>query len=167
MVGDIPDAEMKPPENVLFICKLNPITEDKDLELIFSRFGDIKSCEIIRDYKTGDSLQYGFIEFENAKQCQDAYFKMDNTLIDDRRIHVDFSQSVGKLWNKYKKNRNEMTKGDLRLDMINNSNNNKLDMKNKKLSKSKSRSRSRSSSRSRSRSKSRHHHHHRHHKHSH
>lgn len=29
--------------------------------------------------------------------CASAYFKMDNVLIDDRRIHVDFSQSVSKL----------------------------------------------------------------------
>lgn len=28
--------------------------------------------------------------------CENAYFKMDNVLIDDRRIHVDFSQSVAK-----------------------------------------------------------------------
>jgi hypothetical protein len=27
MIGDIPDAELKPPENVLFVCKLNPVTE--------------------------------------------------------------------------------------------------------------------------------------------
>lgn len=26
-VGDIPDAEIKPPDNVLFVCKLNPVTE--------------------------------------------------------------------------------------------------------------------------------------------
>lgn len=26
MVGDLPFAEVKPPENVLFICKLNPVT---------------------------------------------------------------------------------------------------------------------------------------------
>jgi len=62
-----------------------------------NRFGAIKSCEIIRDYKTGDSLQYAFIEFETADQCEQAYKKMDNVLIDDRRIHVDFSQSVSKL----------------------------------------------------------------------
>ena len=31
--------------------------QDGDLELIFSRFGAIKSCEIVRDWKTGDSLQ--------------------------------------------------------------------------------------------------------------
>lgn len=97
MVGDIPDAEMAPPENVLFVCKLNPVTTDDDLEIIFSRFGKIKSCEVIRDKKTGDSLQYAFVEFEEQKACEDAYFKMDNVLIDDRRIHVDFSQSVAKV----------------------------------------------------------------------
>lgn len=41
-VGDLPDADMKPPENVLFVCKLNPVTTDEDLEIIFSRFGQIK-----------------------------------------------------------------------------------------------------------------------------
>ncbi|XP_008310837.1 peptidyl-prolyl cis-trans isomerase-like 4 [Cynoglossus semilaevis] len=97
MVGDLPDAEVKPPENVLFVCKLNPVTTDEDLEIIFSRFGAIKSCEIIRDWKTGNSLCYAFIEFEKEEDCEKAYFKMDNVLIDDRRIHVDFSQSVAKI----------------------------------------------------------------------
>ncbi|XP_045451205.1 peptidyl-prolyl cis-trans isomerase sig-7 [Melitaea cinxia] len=97
IVGDLPDAEIAPPENVLFVCKLNPVTTDEDLEIIFSRFGKIVSCEVIRDKKTGNSLQYAFIEFENKKSCEDAYFKMDNVLIDDRRIHVDFSQSVSKM----------------------------------------------------------------------
>ena len=50
--GDLPDADVKPPENVLFVCKLNPVTEDDDLELIFSRFGKIVQCDVIRDYKT-------------------------------------------------------------------------------------------------------------------
>lgn len=27
IVGDLPYAEVKPPENVLFVCKLNPVTE--------------------------------------------------------------------------------------------------------------------------------------------
>ena len=52
---------------------------------------------MIRDKVTGDSLQYAFVEFENRKACEDAYFKMDNVLIDDRRIHVDFSQSVARI----------------------------------------------------------------------
>jgi len=96
LIGDLPEADIKPPENVLFVCKLNPVTTDEDLETIFSRFGEIHSCEIVRDKKTGDSLCYAFIEYETEDQAEQAYFKMDNVLIDDRRIHVDFSQSVAK-----------------------------------------------------------------------
>lgn len=29
MVGDLPFADVKPPENVLFVCKLNPVTQGK------------------------------------------------------------------------------------------------------------------------------------------
>lgn len=97
MVGDLPFANVRPPENVLFVCKLNPVTRDEDLELIFSRFGTIMSCQVIRDKKTGDSLQYAFIEFDKREDAEQAYFKMQNVLIDDRRIWVDFSQSVARL----------------------------------------------------------------------
>ncbi|PIA64064.1 hypothetical protein AQUCO_00201392v1 [Aquilegia coerulea] len=110
-IGDIPEAEIKPPENVLFVCKLNPVTEDVDLNTIFSRFGNVVSAEVIRDFKTGDSLCYAFIEFETIEACEQAYFKMDNALIDDRRIHVDFSQSVSKLWSQYKRKDNQAGKG--------------------------------------------------------
>lgn len=125
MVGDLPFAEVRPPENILFVCKLNPITRSEDLDLIFSRFGKILSCEVIKDKKTGDSLQYAFIEFDKQEAAEQvsallmpmarliradsglhsygqAYFKMQNVLIDDRRIWIDFSQSVSKLstsWN--------------------------------------------------------------------
>ncbi|XP_030053912.1 peptidyl-prolyl cis-trans isomerase-like 4 [Microcaecilia unicolor] len=112
MIGDLPDADIKPPENVLFVCKLNPVTTDEDLEIIFSRFGPIKSCEIIRDWKTGESLCYAFIEFEKEEDCEKAYFKMDNVLIDDRRIHVDFSQSVAKV--KWKGKGGKYTKDDFK-----------------------------------------------------
>ena len=94
MVGDLPDADAAPPENVLFVCKLNPVTTSEDLEIIFSRFGKVNCVEVIKDRNTGNSLQYAFVEFDDKKFCESAYFKMDNVLIDDRRIHVDFSQSV-------------------------------------------------------------------------
>lgn len=97
LIGDLPSADITPPEQILFVCKLNPVTRDEDLELIFSRFGKILSCEVIRDKTTGDSLQYAFIEFGTKEDCERAYFKMQGVLIDDHRIHVDFSQSVSKL----------------------------------------------------------------------
>ncbi|KAJ2866709.1 Peptidyl-prolyl cis-trans isomerase-like 4 [Coemansia aciculifera] len=105
MIGDLPFADIKPPENILFVCKLNPVTRDDDLETIFTRFGKILSCQVIRDSLSGDSLGYAFIEFDQKEACEEAYFKMDNVLIDDRRIHVDFSQSVSKLHGKWMQSR--------------------------------------------------------------
>ncbi|CAN0286111.1 unnamed protein product [Lampetra fluviatilis] len=112
MIGDLPDADVAPPDSVLFVCKLNPVTNDDDLEVIFSRFGPIASCEIIRDRKTGESLCYAFVEFTKSEDCERAYFKMDNVLIDDRRIHVDFSQSVAKV--KWKGRGGHYSKDELR-----------------------------------------------------
>ncbi|RLN11524.1 peptidyl-prolyl cis-trans isomerase CYP59 isoform X1 [Panicum miliaceum] len=112
-LADIPDAEIKPPENVLFVCKLNPVTQDEDLYTIFSRFGTVTSAEIIRDYKTGDSLCYAFIEESPRFACNDGQIDshlMDNCLIDDRRIHVDFSQSVSKLWGQFRQSKRNAKK---------------------------------------------------------
>ncbi|XP_076168079.1 peptidyl-prolyl cis-trans isomerase sig-7 [Ptiloglossa arizonensis] len=130
IVGDIPDAEMAPPENVLFVCKLNPVTNDDDLEIIFSRFGKIIGCEVIRDRQSGDSLQYAFIEFAERKSCEEAYFKMDNVLIDDRRIHVDFSQSVAKM--RWRGKGKGIQYFDDKTDEVGNENWKKVDSRNKK-----------------------------------
>ncbi|QLQ78772.1 hypothetical protein HG537_0B01210 [Torulaspora globosa] len=96
IMGDLPGVGIKPSDKVLFICKLNPLTRAKDIATIFQRFGYVKSVEIVRDKSTGRSLGYGFIEFDTKKSCDSAYKNMDGILIDDRRIHVDFSQSLKK-----------------------------------------------------------------------
>lgn len=49
------------------------------------------------------SWHTAFIGFDNDPSCEEAYFKMNNVLIDDRRIKVDFSQSVAHLWKQFKK----------------------------------------------------------------
>ena len=103
ILGDLPDADIKAPENVLFICKLNSITTDEDLQLIFSRFDENVQVQIVRDSETGQSLNYAFAEFTTNSQATQAYLKMNQALVDDRRIVVDFSQSVAKLWDRYRR----------------------------------------------------------------
>ena len=97
LMEDLPNSNVKPPENVLFVCRLNPVTQAKDLENIFGQFGEIKDCKIVRDKKTKQSLRYGFIEFAKVEDCGNAYNKMNGALIDDYRIKIDFSQSVKKM----------------------------------------------------------------------
>jgi len=96
ILGQLSSADAKPKENVLFVCKLNPVTTSKNLNLIFSRFGEIVECEVKRDSKTKESLGYAFIEFKEKANCEEAYRKMQDVVVDGRRIRVDFSQSEGK-----------------------------------------------------------------------
>jgi len=77
MIGDLQHADQTPPENVVWCCKLNPVTTSEDLELIFSQFGRVRRADVVKDWKTGDSLQYAFIEFEeeaSAKKVLDTIF---------------------------------------------------------------------------------------------
>jgi peptidyl-prolyl cis-trans isomerase-like 4 len=140
MLNDIPDADMKPGENILFVCKLNPLTQEQDLETIFSQFGKIKSCEIIKDWKTLDSLQYAFIEFETKEGAEEAYFKMHNALVDDRRIHVDFSQSIinRQAKNNYVRHRKQKFYEEVREKKIKKETENETEFKSKKIKKDKS-----------------------------
>ena len=39
ILGDLPSVDTKPPETVLFVCKLNSVTDSNALELIFSDSG--------------------------------------------------------------------------------------------------------------------------------
>jgi peptidyl-prolyl cis-trans isomerase-like 4 len=110
ILGDLPSVDTKPPDTVLFVCKLNPVTDSESLELIFSRFGTVKKCDVVMDWKTGESLQYAFVEFETEEACTEAYLKMNNVKIDDRRIQVDFSQSVSKEWSNYKRSNQKVGK---------------------------------------------------------
>src|SRR3569833_3000592 len=50
MIGDLPEADVKPPENVLFICKLNPVTQVSAYPLVISAWFIPK--EITEDEKT-------------------------------------------------------------------------------------------------------------------
>lgn len=49
----------------------------------------------MQDSVTGDSLCYGFVEFDSEKHCQDAFFKMDNVLIDERCAMEDNMKNEG------------------------------------------------------------------------
>lgn len=53
-------------------------------------------CSSCRSFFHKD-LCLSFYNYHQEEDCEKAFFKMDNVLIDDRRIHVDFSQSVAKV----------------------------------------------------------------------
>jgi hypothetical protein len=59
------------------MCQRNScsrIKADAETGIIRDRFGTILSCEVIRDKKSGDSLQYAFIEFDKKEEAEAVSF---------------------------------------------------------------------------------------------
>mmetsp|Transcript_29386 Transcript_29386/g.47128 ORF Transcript_29386/g.47128 Transcript_29386/m.47128 type:complete len:307 (-) Transcript_29386:424-1344(-) len=99
ILKDLPKYNILPSEKSLFVCKLSPLTQEKDMENIFKRYGKITSIKIIKEKKSEKSLNYGFIEYASRKSCENAFFNSQNIYIDDCHIVVKFSQSIFKLIN--------------------------------------------------------------------
>lgn len=69
---------MKPEDNVLFVCKLNPVTTDEDLEVIFSRFGTIKRFFIASEFSFVKNYHCFTYVGLKASQYPILYFKNSN-----------------------------------------------------------------------------------------
>ncbi|PVH15570.1 uncharacterized protein CXQ87_003415 [Candidozyma duobushaemuli] len=93
LLGDLSHYKVKPSPQTLFIAKLNPITTENSLEVIFSRFGAVKKANIMKGKKT----PYAFVEFESQESAESAYTQLhDNCTIDGHQVVVDFSQSTSR-----------------------------------------------------------------------
>lgn len=67
MVGDLPSADIAPPENVLFVCKLHPITNEEALHVIFSQNGTVKQC--VPDPEQREGKEGGRERMLPTRQC--------------------------------------------------------------------------------------------------
>ena len=63
-------------------------TQEDQLRDVFSRFGPITDCIIIRDKVTGRPKGFGFIEFENDNGAAEAINEMNQTVLGGRTINV-------------------------------------------------------------------------------
>jgi RNA recognition motif-containing protein len=72
----------------VFVAKLSPATTGKDLEKIFSEFGEVVSAKVIFDRDTGSSKGYGFVEMLTEEQAKAAIIALNETEIDGKQIVV-------------------------------------------------------------------------------
>ncbi|KAL0075641.1 putative alternative splicing factor SRp20/9G8 [Phycomyces blakesleeanus] len=73
----------------LFIGKLPSDFRESDLEDTFYKYGKITRCEV----KRGVSFSYGFVEFEDKYDAEDALRATDGMDIDGVRIIVEHAKS--------------------------------------------------------------------------
>lgn len=77
------------PRYTIFVGRLHVKTTEETLRDKFRKYGRIVRCRIVRDIITGQSKQYGFIEFDSRDSVHDAVKHMKNR-IDDTEIIVDY-----------------------------------------------------------------------------
>lgn len=66
-------------------------TRESDLEDVFTKYGEVSKCVIIRDQKSDESRGFGFVTFRDQEDATDAVKAMNGKDIDGREVRVDYS----------------------------------------------------------------------------
>ncbi|XP_064394758.1 probable splicing factor, arginine/serine-rich 5 [Halichondria panicea] len=94
-------------QNQLFVGRLPRSCQEKDLEDIFYRYGKMLRCDI----KTGLKMSYGFIEYEDKRDAEDAIDGEHGRDMMGSRIVVEWARGP-----KYKYRRDDNHHGDSHYD---------------------------------------------------
>jgi len=71
-----------------FIKNLDPSIDSLNLEELFSSFGNIVSCKVQTSAETGESLGYGFVQFESDEIARKAIESMNGKHLNDKKIFI-------------------------------------------------------------------------------
>ena len=72
----------------MYIGNLNYHVKEGDLKKLFANYGNISSIKIAKDYETGKSRGFGFIEMENPLNEHEAIKVMNGIELMGRQIIV-------------------------------------------------------------------------------
>lgn len=68
---------------------------DEEFREAFKRFGEILTCNIVKDKITMQSKEFGFIKYEDKESAEQAVQEMNETLLNDKKIKVEISKRGG------------------------------------------------------------------------
>lgn len=75
----------------IYVGNLSYETNEQDLEGLFKEFGEISSVNLIKDFETGRSKGFAFIEFSSSAQAQ-AALAVDGKQFKERTIKVNMAR---------------------------------------------------------------------------
>ena len=73
----------------IYVGNLSPATMEEDLRKAFVGFGHAESVRIIKDKFTGESRGFGFVEFSDAAQAQEAIAGLNGTELSGNILTVN------------------------------------------------------------------------------
>ncbi|KAM3914639.1 cold-inducible RNA-binding protein B-like isoform 2-T2 [Leptodactylus fuscus] len=80
---------MSKSEGTLFVGGLSFDTDERSLEQVFSKYGNISDVVVVKDRETQRSRGFGFVTFECPNDAKDAIEAMNGKSVDGRQIRVD------------------------------------------------------------------------------
>lgn len=78
----------------IYVGNLSYDVSEQDLEGLFSEFGKNLQIKLIKDFETGRSKGFAFIEFETENNAQSA-LSMDGKEFQGRRLKVNLARDKG------------------------------------------------------------------------
>jgi len=79
----------------IYIGNLNYNVKDEELEELFNPFGQVQSVKVIRDFNTGRSRGFAFVEIENEEGGLKAIEELNESEFLDRKIIVNRAREKG------------------------------------------------------------------------
>ena len=72
----------------LIILNLPRNFDEQSLALLFKKLGDIKSCDLVIDKKSGISKGFGFVEMAHPHEAENAINQLHGSKLNNNKIRV-------------------------------------------------------------------------------
>lgn len=72
----------------LQITNIERTLTEEDLNKIFSKYGSLKSCDLIMDAKTGKSKGFGFVTIQDEEIAREVVKQLNGRVINGEKIKV-------------------------------------------------------------------------------
>jgi RNA recognition motif-containing protein len=72
----------------IYVGNLSKSTTQEDLDLLFSRAGDVKTVDVIQDRKSGQSNGFAFVTMSAQSEADKAVSMFNAYILDDRYLRV-------------------------------------------------------------------------------
>ncbi|XP_078042995.1 protein sex-lethal isoform X2 [Augochlora pura] len=83
------------PRTNLIINYLPQCMTEKDLYSLFVTIGPVESCRVMRDYKSGYSYGFGFVNYAKAEDAATAINTLNGLQVQNKRLKVSFARPSG------------------------------------------------------------------------
>lgn len=74
--------------NRVYIANIHQNIQDEDIRQVFESFGEVISCQLVRNPETGEHKRYGFVEYKLPKSMKEAIASMNNFDLGGQLIRV-------------------------------------------------------------------------------